>query len=603
MILFKSENRLTTLSVILIFGIVIFLLGLGSTGLVDETAPLFATAGRAMSESGDWLTPKVNGILRFDKPPLIYWLMGLIYSLPNNELWDSLGTISARLPSALSSLFMMLFIGDTIYCWPQKGGRKLGAPIVASLGFALSPLIIVWSRTAVSDALLCGTLGISLLMFWRKMACDRRNICISPWILLGLAILTKGPVAFVIAVLTIASFLLSQKNREKLLKKIQPRRGLFITALISLPWFTIELIKEGKPFWDSFFGYHNFQRYTSVVNNHAEPIWFFFYIMVIGSLPFTPFLFHGIFEAFKEVINSFKEGCSPSKSLFIYSLCWLGSVLVFFSISATKLSSYWLPATPAAAILISKSITMLQNKKKAFSYLWIINLLILLGLSISFFLSNIWLNLIDDPEMPNLASDLLSSGIIFKARLFFFAFAFIGIIFYFLRSQNTFLYLQILLLFGQSLLIPPIRKLGDTSRQLPLRNISKQILDVREGGEPLAMIGIRKPSLHYYTRQIVFYESESDSEESVVNLSERFKFDRRFNFKDKPNYNNESFLAVIDKYSSKEDHWSKIKHQKLGVHGIYNLWRIKKSDLDAHATKLLSNGFEANWNSRQVEKF
>ena len=133
MILFKSNERLFTFLVVLIFGIIIFLLGLGSTGLVDETPPLFAAAGRAMSESGDWLTPKVNGILRFDKPPLIYWLMGLFYSLPKNEVWDNFGTISARLPSALASLFLMLTIGDTIYCWPQKGGRKLATPIVACL--------------------------------------------------------------------------------------------------------------------------------------------------------------------------------------------------------------------------------------------------------------------------------------------------------------------------------------------------------------------------------------------------------------------------------------------------------------------------------------
>ena len=110
MIFFRSKERLITFLVVLIFGIIIFLLGLGSTGLVDETPPLFAAAGRAMSESGDWLTPKVNGIFRFDKPPLIYWLMGLIYSLPKNEVWDSFGTISARLPSALASLFLMLML-------------------------------------------------------------------------------------------------------------------------------------------------------------------------------------------------------------------------------------------------------------------------------------------------------------------------------------------------------------------------------------------------------------------------------------------------------------------------------------------------------------
>ena len=263
MIFFKSKARLLTFLVVLFFGIIIFLLGLGSTGLVDETPPLFAAAGKAMSESGDWLTPKVNGIFRFDKPPLIYWLMGLFYSLPKNEVWDSLGTISARLPSALASLFLMLMIGDTIYCWPQKGERKLATPIVASLSFALSPLLIVWSRTAVSDALLCGNLGISLLLFWRRMASNKKENCISPWVFLGRAILTKGPVAFVLAALTISSFLFVQKDWRDLLDKIKPKRGLLITVLLSLPWYFLELIKEGKPFWDSFFGYHNFQRYTS----------------------------------------------------------------------------------------------------------------------------------------------------------------------------------------------------------------------------------------------------------------------------------------------------------------------------------------------------
>ena len=103
--------------------------------------------------------------------------------------------------------------------------------------------------------------------------------------------------------------------------------------------------------------------------------------MIIGSLPFTPFLFHGIFEAFNDLKTSLKKGCNTSESLFIYSLCWLCSVFTFFSISATKLPSYWLPAIPAAAILLSNSFTKLQIHKKAFSYLWIINLLILFGLS------------------------------------------------------------------------------------------------------------------------------------------------------------------------------------------------------------------------------
>ena len=601
MIILKSNKRLITLLTVFICGIIIFIFGLGSTGLVDETPPLFAAAARAMSESGDWLTPKVNGIFRFDKPPLIYWLMSIIYSLPRNEIWDSLGTFSARLPSALGSLFLMLIICDTLYCWPQKGDRQFLAPIVASLCFALSPLIIIWSRTAVSDALLTGTLGISLLLFWRRMVSENNDQCISAWLFLGLAILTKGPVAFVLATLTITSFLFTQKDWRSLLSKIYLKKGLLITILISAPWYVLELIKEGKPFWDNFFGYHNFQRFTSVVNNHAEPFWFFIYIMILASLPFTPFLFHGIFDAFKDFLKSSEESCSVTETLNTYSLCWLTSVFIFFSLSATKLPSYWLPAIPAAAILISNSFMSLKNSEKSYSYLWIINILILFGVSIAFFFSNTWLSLINDPEMPNLSSQLISSGIIFRARLFFTSFSILAIILFSLKFKNNFLYLQIFILIGQSLLMPPMRKLADTSRQLPLRNISKVILGIRKGNETLAMIGIRKPSLHYYSRQIVFYEP--NTKEGLINLSERLATDKRKNYEDQPDYDYKSLLVVIDDYSSQEPHWANINSQKLGEYGIYNLWRIQKSDLDQYSKFLVNSGYKSDWKNRKVEKF
>ena len=93
---------------ILFLGILICIWDLGSTGLVDETPPLFAAASRAMSGTGNWLTPRVNGLNRFDKPPLIYWLMGFFYSLPGQNSWDPLGTWAARLPSGISTLIMMI---------------------------------------------------------------------------------------------------------------------------------------------------------------------------------------------------------------------------------------------------------------------------------------------------------------------------------------------------------------------------------------------------------------------------------------------------------------------------------------------------------------
>jgi len=134
-----------------------------------------------------------------------------------------------------------------------------------------------------------------------------------------------------------------------------------------------------------------------------------------------------------------------------------------------------------------------------------------------------------------------------------------------------------------------------------LRNISKLISDIRERKETLAMIGIRKPSLHFYSRQIVFYEP--NTKEGLINLSDRLNSDRRENYEDKPNYEYKSLLVVIDKYSSRENHWSNINYQELGEYGIYNLWRIQKSDLNAYSKLLKNSGFKSDWENRKVEKF
>jgi len=595
------NKRFLTLSIAFVFGFFLLLLGLGSTGLVDETPPLFASAGRAMSNSGDWLTPKVNGILRFDKPPFYYWFMALIYSIPANENWDKLGSLSARLPSALSTLFLMIMIADTVFCSTENAKDKMQLSLIASLSFVLSPLIIIWSRTAVSDSLLCATLGVSLLSFWRKFSSNDESICIVPWLFLAIGILTKGPVAFVIIFTTLSSFLFTHKNWNKLLLKINPGKGLLITFFISSPWYFIQLLHNGNVFWDNFFGYHNLKRYTSVVNNHAESWWFYFFILILASLPFSIFLIHGIIETFKELIKKFKIRSDSSNNIYIFSLCWLVSVFLFFSFSATKLPSYWIPAIPAASILISRSIQLLNIKRGNISLVWILTTLILFGFSIAFYFSDSWLILINDPEMPDLASQIKINGLILRSKLFFSILTIIATTFIFKFSSKSLLLFQIFFFVGQFFLMPSIRKLADNLRQLPLRDISKKIINVRTKREPIAMIGIRKPSLHFYSKQIVFYESSSPS--GLVNLSERFNVGKRSNQLDQPNYQSDSFLVVIDKYSISEKHWKEINSQKLGTYGIYNLLRIERRDLNFSAKKFKEVGIKSTWKIEKYEKF
>ena len=291
----SCRQRRQVLALVLALGVLITLWGLGATGVMDETPPLFAAAGRAMAETGDWLTPRVNGLPRYDKPPLVYWLMGLGYSLPMRDVWDPLGSWAARLPSALASIALMVTLADTLLRWPQPDDeRPRATAVISALAFGLSPLVLVWSRTAVSDSLLCGLLGISLLLQWRRFADPIHESWWPAWIVLGFAVLVKGPVAVVLSGLALLLFSALRRDLQTPWRRLRPLPGLLITALISLPWYALELWVEGQAFWDSFFGYHNLQRFTSVVNDHLQPWWFFGPVMVVAALPFTPLLLLGL---------------------------------------------------------------------------------------------------------------------------------------------------------------------------------------------------------------------------------------------------------------------------------------------------------------------
>ena len=142
----------------------------------------------------------------------------------------------------------------------------------------------------------------------------------------------------------------------------------------------------------------------------------------------------------------------------------------------------------------------------------------------------------------------------------------------------------------------PLFKLVDTNRQLPLRNLAKKINEIQLNNEPIAMIGLRKPSLHYYTKKIIFYEQ--NTAEGIINLSQRLIFDRRKYYADKPNYDSKTLLIVIDEYSSRKKYWSNIIHQELEYYGIYKLWRIKKNNLDNYSSLLIKKGYKSDWENK-----
>ncbi len=599
---FKQRRR--GLLCILCFGFIIFIWQLGATGLVDETPPLFAAASKAMVETGNWLTPQVNGLPRFDKPPLVYWLMGIGFSIPGNNFWDPLGTWAARLPSALSTILLMLFLGDTMMRYPQKNDYfNRRTAIIAALAFALSPLVIVWGRIAVSDALLCSNLGICLLLQWRRYVNPEGEIWWLSWVFLSLAVLTKGPVALVLSGLTICLFGLFQNDLNRILNILKIIPGFFIVFIISLPWYLIELLIEGKPFLESFFGYHNLQRFTSVVNSHGEPLWFFLIVLCIASLPFTPFLIlsiwrnlHNIFSFSERVIKG------PDKSLFEFSFFWLVSVFIFFTISATKLPSYWLPATPAAAILIALTSNNKEDLLKSFAWKFTIFLSIIL--SIIFFSSKLWISFISDPEIPNFSKELLNSFLTYKAGFVFFIISILGIVFFTRDIYGKLLILQLPLVLSHYFVVLPTFDLADRLRQLPLRQASELLLNSQRNNEPLVMVGAMKPSVHFYTNEVIVFEGRSKN--ALVNVSERLKNESRRGWKGRPLFGangSETALLLIDKRAVEKTYWHGLDPKVLGEFGVYLAWRVNRQELDKRAEELKSEGIVSTWKMPKPERF
>lgn len=575
----------------LIFGsaVVLFLWQLGQIGLVDETPPLFAASARGMVEQGDWLIPRVNGLPRYDKPPLVYWLMAALYALPASSSWDPLGSWAAALPSAMASVVMMLLLAQLLSIHLQRQGEpSLLVPLVGAWAYGLSPLVLLWSRIGVSDILFSVLLSIALLSSWWRYAYHSFPWWPS-WSFLGLAVLTKGPVAVLIFLGSWTLFAFSGRDWSACLASLCLPRGLLLCLVTSLPWYALAFAVEGEPYWRSFFGYHNLQRFTEVVNGHAAPWWFYVAMLLVANAPFTPLLLLGGWRAFAV------RATPPTTSLQRFALCWLLAILVFFSLSATKLPSYWLPSTPAAALLIALGLrSPWQAVQRSIALCAVCSIVLALVL----FAAPAWLPWIRDPELPELSAQLQSLGVLPIGAFILLAFSLLALLMPW-PARSRVLMLQLgCLLFVPAAVLPSL-SLGDRIRSAPLRAISSQVRQLRQSGEALAMVGTIKPSLHFYSRRIVAYEGKSP--QALVNLSDRLRHEKRLI----SIVTDANSLLLVGHYQLiQHPLWSPLLHRELAQAGPYRLWRVSRPALHRTADQLAQlQQLRPTWTEYRPERF
>jgi 4-amino-4-deoxy-L-arabinose transferase-like glycosyltransferase len=328
---------------LLLVGMPVFLLGLGTPALYDPHESLYAEIARDMVARGDWLTPHLNDTRYLDKPPLFYWLIALSYTLLG------VSEFAARLPTALSGLGGVLLtwaIGRHLF--DGRAGFFAGTVLMTSLGYW------IFSRQLLPDMVFsfCTTLGfyggLRSLKTVRSAPLDATLLCLS----LGLAVLTKGFLGLFPLVIMAGYLILRGEPRR--IKTMMPVWGIFLILALIAPWHIIIAWQNEGYFWHYFMNEHllRFLGRRDPVDYISLPLSVFFFILLFWLLPWTPYLALII----SRQLSRTREHLPDAGPGTFFLLLWAAALLVFFAASQARLPQYSLPAMPALALLIGKDL-------------------------------------------------------------------------------------------------------------------------------------------------------------------------------------------------------------------------------------------------------
>jgi 4-amino-4-deoxy-L-arabinose transferase-like glycosyltransferase len=309
----------------------------------------YAEIPREMLVSGDWTTPRLNGLKYFEKPPLQYWATAVAYEAFGQHQWTS------RIWTALTGfagILLTWFVGLRLF------GREAALYAAMLLGSSMLYAMMAHINTLDMGVTFFISLGLFSLLLAQKevQAVSRRNWMLLAWAALAFAVLSKGLMGIVLP--GTALFLYSVLNRDVTIwKRMHWLSGLLLFALIAVPWFVL-VIKANPEFFQRFFIYEHFTRFTTKALGRYQPWYYFVPILLLGMLPWTLLMFDTVARTWRSSAQQAKT-FSPERFL----LVWAVFVYLFFSVSDSKLPSYLLPMFPSLALLMGKQIAGMSARR------------------------------------------------------------------------------------------------------------------------------------------------------------------------------------------------------------------------------------------------
>lgn len=318
---------------------------LGARTLVPSDEGRYAEIAREMAATGDFLTPRLNGIRYFGKPPLQAWATALMFSV------FGLGEWQARLWTGLCGLagiVMVYLAGSRLY------GKATGisAALVLGSSFFWAGAAHVASYDMGLSAML--TCALCAMLIAQRPAVSprvRRNWMLGCWAAMALAVLSKGLAGIVLPGMVLVLYTLVSGDR-RIWKRLHIVPGLALFLAIAAPWFVLVSLRNPE-FPAFFFIREHVGRFVSDVHSRQAPWHYFLPLLIVGMTPWFGVLVQSLRHGFRAV-----PGFDPGRFLVV----WAVSIFVFFSLSNAKLPAYILPVFPALALLVARYLHSTSHK-------------------------------------------------------------------------------------------------------------------------------------------------------------------------------------------------------------------------------------------------
>lgn len=320
---------------IIILGI-FFSFEMGNRPFASPDEGRYVEIPREMVVTGDYVTPRLNGMKYFEKPPLFYWMQSAtIKAAGINETSMRFWIVLFAILGCLS----VFYVGAKCYS-RNVGVMSAGILATSLIYYCLSRIIIL---DLVLSTLLCGSLWAFFLAFVRENQAKipKKYLIIAMYALSALACLTKGLIGAVLPGFVVFLWMLFTSNWRKL-KEILYIPGILVFLVIFLPWHVLAA-QRNHDFLYYYFVVEHFLRYTTEFHDRYQPTWFFIPIILAGMIPWTGFSLISLKNLIKKSIERNSEN--------IFLACWIFGIFGFFSFSHSKLIPYILPIVPPMAFM------------------------------------------------------------------------------------------------------------------------------------------------------------------------------------------------------------------------------------------------------------